>query len=115
MQRISNKALRDYFIGWQCRLRQMSMREFGGEPPSGIRPKVSRKSGEILAPALTMLLIERDPRATTAFFKFQLARHNERQHAFEAGVRFLGAEYYQSPELFSDELTAVFSAHSATA
>jgi hypothetical protein len=115
MQRISNQALRDYFIGWQCRIRQIAMREYGGEPLPGLRPKVSTKSGEIILPAMTVLLIERDPAASTAFLKFQALRHNERQRTFEAGLKFLGAEYYQSPEHFSDEMTAVFSNDSGVA
>ena len=115
MQRISNQALRDYFIGWQCRLRQIAMREYGGEPLPGLRPKVSTKSGAIILPAMTVLLIERDSSASTAFLKFQALRHNERQRTFEAGVRFLGAEHYQAPELFSDVVTAVFSKESEAA
>ncbi|MFL5258269.1 MAG: hypothetical protein ACJ8AS_00835 [Hyphomicrobiales bacterium] len=115
MQRISNQALRDYFIGWQCRIRQIAMREYGGEPLPGLRPKVSTKSGETILPAMTVLLIERDSSASTAFLKFQALRHNERQRTFEAGVNFLSAEYYQSPELFSDEMTAVFSKDSGIA
>lgn len=115
MQRISNQAMRDYFIGWQCRLRQIAMRDYGGEPLPGLRPKVSTKSGEIILTAMTVLLIERDPSASTAFLKFQALRHNERQRTFEAGVKFLGAEYYQSSDLFSDVITAVFSKESGAA
>ncbi len=31
-------ALRDHFLGWQCRLRQMAVRDAGGRPTSGLRP-----------------------------------------------------------------------------
>jgi hypothetical protein len=115
MQRISNQALRDYFLGWQCRLRQMAMRDYGGRPLPGMRAKVTAKSGEILSRAVIVLLIERAPEASTAFLKFQVQRHNEAERAFAAGVAYLGGEYYQEPELFSDEMTAVFGADSATA
>jgi hypothetical protein len=115
MQRISNQVLRDYFIGWQCRLRQIAMRDYGGEPLPGLKPRVSTKSGEIIMPAMTVLLIERDPAASTVFLKFQVLRHNERQRTFETGVKFLGSDYYQSPDRFSDVLTAVFSKESEAA
>ena len=115
MQRISNQALRDYFIGWQCRLRQMAMREYGGRPLPGMRPKITTKSGRILSAGIIVLLIERDPKTSTAYLKYQVQKHNEAQRAFEAGVSYLGGEYYQQPELFSDELTAVFGADSAAA
>jgi hypothetical protein len=115
MQRISNQALRDYFIGWQCRLRQMAMRDHGGRPLPGMRPKVTGKSGGLLSPAVIVLLIEREPEASTAVLKFQITRTNEAERAFAAGVSYLGGEYYQRPELFCDEMTAVFGADSAAA
>jgi hypothetical protein len=115
MQPISNQALRDYFIGWQCRLRQMAMRDYGGQPLPGMQPRVTARSGRIIAPAIVVLLIERDPGATTAFLKFQVQKNNEAERVFEAGVRFLGGEYYQQPEIFSDEMTAVFAAQSELA
>jgi hypothetical protein len=115
MHRISNQALQDYFIGWQCRIRQISMREYGGQPLAGMRPRVTAKSGTILSPAVVVLLIEAVPQTSTAFLKFQVQMHNEAQRAFEAGVKFLGGEYYQEPKKFSDEMTAVFAADSPTA
>jgi hypothetical protein len=42
-------------------------------------------------------------------------KNNEAQRAFEAGVKYMGGEHYQRPELFSDEMTAVFAGDSATA
>ena len=33
-------ALRDHFLGWQCRLRQLAVREAGGRPTSGMRPEL---------------------------------------------------------------------------
>ena len=115
MQRVSNQGLRDYFIGWQCRVRQMAMRDHGGQPLAGMRPKITAKSGEILSPAVIVLLIEREPKASTAYLKYQVQRCNEAQRVFEAGVTYLGGEHYQRPELFSDEMTALFGAGSTTA
>ncbi len=115
MQRVSNTALRDYFIGWQCRLRQIAMREYGGRPLPGMRPKVTRKSGEVLAAAITVLLIPEQPQASTAFLKFQVQRNNEAEKAQAAAVSFLGSEFYQRPENFSDEMTAVFGIDSPVA
>jgi hypothetical protein len=34
-------ALRDHFLGWQCRIRQYAVRHGGGRPSSGMRPSVS--------------------------------------------------------------------------
>jgi len=62
-----------------------------------------------------VLLIEAVPQASTAFLKFQVQKHNEAERIFEAGVKYFGGEYYQEPEKFSDEMTAVFGADSPTA
>lgn len=115
MRRISNSALKTQFLGWQCRIRQIAMRDYGGQPLPAMRPRVSRKSGQILSPAITALLIPEDPAASTAFFRFQMQKTNDPSIVREAGLKYLGAEFYQLPEGFSDELTAVFGAGSELA
>ena len=95
MQRVSDTALRGYFIGWQCRLRQIAMREYGGRPMPGMRPKVTSRSGEVLAAAITVLLIPEQPEASTAFLKFQVQRNHEAEIAQAASVSFLGSSFYQ--------------------
>ena len=37
---VAAAALRDDFIGWQCRLRQHSARQAVGKPLDGMRPRV---------------------------------------------------------------------------
>ena len=63
-------------------------------------------------PAMAVLLVPEEPSASTAFLKFQAQKTNEAQEAREAALRYLGADYFQLPELFSDEMTAVFTAGS---
>ena len=55
------KTLRDDFVAWQCRIRQIAMRQDGGRPSPGMRPRVLDASGGEIAPALTVLLVPRDP------------------------------------------------------
>ena len=33
--------LRDAFLGWQCRVRQMMMRDHGGKPTDAVTPSVT--------------------------------------------------------------------------
>ena len=40
------QQLRDDFLGWQCRLRQLSARQAGGRPLDGMRPKVLSPAGD---------------------------------------------------------------------
>ena len=115
MKPISDAHLKLHFLGWQCRIRQIAMREYGGQPLAGMQPEVTAKNGDLLSPGMVVLLAPADPGPATAFFRFQAQRTHEPREAMEAGVKFLGAEYYQQPELFTGELTAVFAPESPVA
>lgn len=115
MKRISNSALKTSFLDWQCRIRQMAMRDHGGMPMPAMRPAVSSRKGEVLVPEMTILLVPLAPRESTAYFRFQLQKTNDERQIFDAGVKYLGGDFYQDPELFSDEMTAVFPAGSRMA
>ncbi len=115
MREASGGTLKTYFLGWQCRIRQVSVRDFGGQPLPAMRPRISGKDGTVISPAVNVLLVPEEPSASTAFFKFQLQKTNEPEEVREAALKYLGADYFQIPELFSDEMTAVFAAGSAHA
>lgn len=66
-------------------------------------------------PAMAVLLVPQEPSASTAFFKFQVQKTNEPEEVREGALSYLGADYFQLPELFSDEMTAVFAAGSPAA
>ena len=111
----SGQRLKAYFLGWQCRIRQIAVRQFGGMPMSGMQPRVSTKQEELIAPAVVSLLVPLEPAESTAYFKFQVQRTNEPEEAREAALKYLGSDYFQLPENFSDETTAVFGAVSPLA
>jgi len=107
--------LRDHFLGWQCRIRQIAMREHGGRPSPGMRPRVLAASGEEIAPALTLLIIPKEPAESTAFFRFQVQKTSDPRDVYERGLAFLQAEFFQQPSSFSDRLIAVLPADSPVA
>ncbi|MCB1379947.1 MAG: hypothetical protein KDK89_16505 [Alphaproteobacteria bacterium] len=115
MRQISNNQLKSQFIGWQCRIRQMSARDYGGQPMAAMHPRVSSKKGDVILPAMMILLVPEDTTPSTAFLRFQLQKTSEHQRARDASVKYLAADFYQLPELFSDEMTAVFGPGSETA
>ncbi len=115
MKRMADAELRRQFFGWQCRIRQMAYRNHGGVPPPGARPHALTRSGAELMAAMTVLLVPGSPQQSTAFLKFQVARNNDPRAVYEAGLKYLADELYQTPELFSDEMTALFAAQSRTA
>jgi hypothetical protein len=100
-------ALRDHFLGWQCRIRQIAMRQDAGRPSAGMRPRVLTTKGRELSPALTVLILPKEPAESTAFFRFQVQKSRDSREIYEKGLAFLQADYFQQPNEFSDTLTAV--------
>jgi hypothetical protein len=115
MRKSSDRSLRAYFLGWQCRIRQMAVRQFAGAPTPAMHPQLSTKDGCVISPAVTVLLVPEHPGPSTAFFKFQIQKTNEPGESREAALHYLAANYFQIPENFSDETTAVFVANSPIA
>jgi len=103
----SPKKIRDRFLAWQCLIRQTAMREQGGRPSPGMRPRVRDTSGRELAPALTVLLVPEEPGESTAFFRFQVMKTQDPRDVYERVLDYLQADYFQQPLNFSDRLTAV--------
>jgi hypothetical protein len=111
----ASSSLRDDFLAWQCRIRQIAMRQDGGRPSPGMCPRVLDASGVELAPALTVLLVPEEPGESTAFFQFQVMRGGDPRDLYERVLGFLQADFFQQPQKFSDRLTAVLPANSQLA
>jgi len=103
----AGQSLRDEFLAWQCRIRQIAMRRDGGRPSPGMRPRLLDTSGRELSPALTVLIIPRNPAESTAFFRFQVMKHADPRELYERALGFLQADYFQQPASFSDQLLAI--------
>ena len=110
---LSPKKIRDGFLAWQCRIRQVAMREDGGRPSSGMRPRVLDSSGRELSAAITTLLVPKEPKESTAFFRHQVMRTPDPRDTYERALTFLQADYFQDPDAFGDRLVSVFSAGAA--
>jgi len=108
-------ALRDDFIGWQCRLRQLAARQAGGRPIPGMRPQVLTPAGELLSPGVIVLILERDPAASIALFRHQYQKTNDPIERYDKIVEILSGGYFQEPAVFSDVMTALFGGDSAVA
>jgi hypothetical protein len=100
------ETLRDHFLGWQCRIRQIAARQDGGRPSTGMRPRVLTLTGRELSPALTVLIVAKEPAESTAFFRYQVQKAHDPRDVYERGLAYLQADHFQQPGAFSDELTA---------
>ena len=72
-----------------------------------MRPRVLDTAGRELAPALTVLLIPKEPEESTAFFRFQVMKTQDPRDVYERALVYLQADYFQSPKTFSDRLVVV--------
>jgi len=101
-------ALRDHFLGWQCRLRQLAVREAGGRPTSGMRPELRLDEDGPPLGAITTLILRRAPAEATAQFRHMVRKTQDPAERYDAALKMLAAAYYQRPQEFSDQLTALF-------
>jgi hypothetical protein len=101
--------LRNHFLTWQCRIRQIAMREQEGRPSQGMRPRVLDASGEPLSAGIIVLLVRDDSFESTEFLKFQVQKYNDPQDVYKKALIFLQSTHYHRAAEFSDEMTGLFS------
>jgi hypothetical protein len=107
MEPVSTDSLRDDFLAWQCRIRQIAMRQDAGRPSPGMRPRVLDATGREVSPALTVLIVRRDPAESTGFFRFQVMKTSDPRDTYERALAYLQADYFQTPAEFGDVMTTV--------
>lgn len=83
------------------------MREDGGRPSPGMQARVLDDAGAELAPALTMLLVPKDSKESTAFFRFQVLKSVDPRETYQKTLTYLQADYFQHAKAFSDRLLAM--------
>ena len=100
--------LRRAFLRWQCRVRQIAMREEEGRPGEAIMPAVV-VDGQAEPMGHIITVLNRAPgHSVTAELDHMAAKTNDPAQRRDQALRFLSAGYYQQAETFSDILTATF-------
>ena len=108
-------AARREFLGWQCRIRQLAVRQSDGRPSTGMRPAGPLlPGGEDLGPVI-VLIRRKASDDVTAQFQHMVRRTRDPAERRDSALKFMAAAYYQRPDEFSDELTALFGPDSALA
>lgn len=96
------------FLRWQCRVRQMAMRDQEGRPDDAITPAVYLP-GEGDAMGHIITLLNKSPGySVTAELDYMAAKTNDPAQRRDQALQFLAAGYYQNAVEFSDILTATF-------
>ena len=100
--------LRDAFLRWQCRVRQIAMRDGAGRPGAGMMPDLTL-AGERAAMGQIVTVLCRAPgHSVTAELAHMVRRTNDPAQRRDAALRHFAAAYYQNARAFSDVLTATF-------
>ncbi|HUF56891.1 MAG TPA: hypothetical protein VMM55_10075 [Thermohalobaculum sp.] len=101
-------ALRRAFLGWQCRVRQIIMREELGRPGPGIMPAVRlQDEAEPLGHLITVL--SKLPQHSKVPEMRHIARRTmDPARRREDALKLMSEMHYQRPDEFSDLLTATF-------
>ena len=102
------EEIKDDFLHWQCKLRQLAMREGGGRPTSAMRPEVLTKTGESLHPGVVVLLHKLEPEDAIAYFRHQVLKTQDPIERWEKATEHMAAGYFQRHGEFGDTITALF-------
>ena len=107
--------LRDAFLRWQCRVRQISMRENFGRPDDAIKPRLTLNTdSEPIGDVITVL--SRTPSySKTPEMQHMVQSIFDPSQRREKAIQFFSEIYYQKFQQFSDTLTAAFSPNSPVA
>ena len=107
------EELKSRFMGWQCRIRQYSVRRNAGRPTDGMRPVLTVRDQEV--GPVTVQMVKSDSADVTREFRYLAKKTLDPQDRFHSAIRLLSEYYYQIPAEFDDELTAVYPLNSALA
>ena len=108
-----NAKIREHFLGWQCRVRQYSLRKEEGRPTAGMRPALS--IGEESVGPITVLIVKQYSEEYTAQFRYMVQKTNDPAERYHSALQMLSSAYYQRAKEFSDQMTALFGSDSPSA
>ena len=101
--------IQNYFIGWQCRVRELALRSEEGRPNGGMRQKIALKNGKVVFPAATLLIIPEHPDQIIRQFRFMALKTQDPKERYTKALQLLAAKFYQKTENFSGAMAGIFS------
>lgn len=107
-QSYSDHPLRMSFLKWQCRVRQMNMREAEGRPDDSMMPAVYLNGSDAPLGHVITLLNKSPAYSVTPELVHMAKKTNDPAQIRDTAMKFLSATYYQRAAEFSDVLTSTF-------
>ncbi len=102
------RALRDAFLAWQCRVRQMAMRKNEGRPDKSIAPTVTLPGETEALGDIVTLLCKAPAFSVTPEMQHMVRQTHDPAQRREKAIQFFSATFYQKAREFSDILTSTF-------
>ena len=100
--------LRDSFMRWQCRVRQIMMRDGRGRPGEAITPALTLPGAEAPMGHVITVMSKAPQYSRTPEMRHMARKTNDPALRREAALTFFSEYYYQRAAEFSDILTATF-------
>lgn len=107
--------LRDMFVKWQCRIRQISMREMQGRPGAGVVATVTPGGADAPLGDIITVMNKAPLHSKTPELRHMFLKTNDPAQRRDKALEFFSETYYQKHREFSDILTATFVPNSAGA
>ncbi len=104
----SASPLRLAFLKWQCRVRQIAMRDNQGRPDDAITPALFLPNQDDPLGHIITLLNKAPGYSVTPEMLHMAKKTNDPAQRRDQAIRFFSATYYQKAAEFSDILTATF-------
>jgi len=101
--------LRDAFLRWQCRVRQMAMREDMGRPGAAVSPFVTLRGDSAPLGQIITVLSKMPAHSLIPEFKHMVKRTFDPAQRRDKAIELFSETYYQKARTFSDILTSVFT------
>ena len=101
--------IQNYFIGWQCRVRELALRSEEGRPNGGMSPQIILKNGKVVFSAATLLIIPDQPDQSIRQFRFMALKTQDPKERYTKALQLLAARFYQNAEDFSGAMSGIFS------
>ncbi|MFT5001019.1 MAG: hypothetical protein ACI875_002028, partial [Planctomycetota bacterium] len=100
--------LRDGFLRWQCRVRQLAMRDNFGKPDDAIAPAVRLQGADEDMGHIITVLSKSPANSLVPEFKQMFKNTQDPAQRREKALNLFSEIYYQKADTFSDILTATF-------
>ena len=104
----SESPLRKSFMHWQCRVRQMAMRDLQGRPDDAITPDLYLPGAEEPMGAVITLINKAPSYSVTPELQHMARKTNDPAQRRDQAIQFFSSAYYQKAAEFSDILTSTF-------